>query len=74
MSLSGLFTSILNSNNKFTIPAIAPLVMNVISIIFVIALAGKIGIISMAIGIIIGSVLEVIIQIPSYVNLILNIS
>lgn len=64
MSLSGLFTSILNSNNKFTIPAIAPLVMNVISIIFVIALAGKIGIISMAIGIIIGSVLEVIIQIP----------
>ncbi|MCE5329039.1 murein biosynthesis integral membrane protein MurJ [bacterium] len=64
MSISGLITSILNSHNKFTVPAIAPLVMNVISIIFVVLLAKNIGIVSMAIGVMIGSILEVIIQIP----------
>ena len=40
------------------------MIMNIVSIIFVVALAGRIGIISMAIGIIIGSVLEVLIQLP----------
>jgi putative peptidoglycan lipid II flippase len=64
MSIAGLLTSILNSHNKFVIPAVAPMVMNIVSIIFVVALAGKMGIISMAIGIIIGSVLEVLIQLP----------
>lgn len=64
MSIGGLLASILNSHNKFVIPAIAPMVMNIVSIIFIIALAGRIGIISMAIGIIIGSVLEVLIQLP----------
>lgn len=64
MSIAGLLTSILNSHNKFVVPAIAPMVMNIVSIIFVAALAGRIGIISMAIGIIIGSVLEVLIQLP----------
>lgn len=64
MSISGLLTSILNSHNKFTVPAIAPMIMNVISIIFVVLLAKNIGIVSMAIGVIIGSILEVIIQLP----------
>lgn len=64
MSIAGLLTSILNSHNKFVVPAIAPMIMNIASIIFVVVLAGKIGIISMAIGIIIGSVLEVLIQLP----------
>jgi len=64
MSISGLITSILNSHNKFAAPAIAPMVMNIISIIFVILLAKNIGIISMAIGVIVGSVFEVIIQLP----------
>lgn len=64
MSISGLFTSILNSHNKFAVPALAPLMMNIISIIFVVLLAKNIGIVSMAIGVMAGSVLEVIIQAP----------
>ncbi len=64
MSIAGLLTSILNSHNKFVVPAIAPMIMNIVSIIFVVFLAGRIGIISMAIGIIIGSVLEVLVQLP----------
>jgi putative peptidoglycan lipid II flippase len=44
------------------------MVMNIISIVFVVILAGKIGIVSMAIGIIIGSILEVVIQLPGLKN------
>ncbi len=64
MSIAGLLTSILNSHNRFVVPAIAPMIMNLTSIIFVVLLAGKLGIISMAIGIMAGSVFEVLIQLP----------
>lgn len=64
MSISGLVTSILNSHNKFGAPAIAPMVMNITSIIFVIFFSKNIGIISMAIGVMLGSILEVVIQLP----------
>jgi putative peptidoglycan lipid II flippase len=68
MSISGLITSILNTHNKFTLPAIAPIVMNVISIVFVIILSKHIGIISMAIGVMAGSVLEILVQLPGLRN------
>ena len=64
MSISGLITSVLNSHNIFTIPAVAPIIMNVISIIFVVLLAKNISIASMAWGVMLGSVLEVAIQLP----------
>ncbi|MCL6087916.1 MAG: murein biosynthesis integral membrane protein MurJ [Actinobacteria bacterium] len=64
MSISGLLTSILNSHNKFTVPAAAPFVMNAVSIVFVVLLAKNISIASMAIGVMAGSILEVIIQMP----------
>jgi putative peptidoglycan lipid II flippase len=64
MSISGLITSVLNSHNIFTVPAVAPIVMNIISIVFVILLAKKISIASMAWGVMLGSVLEVAIQLP----------
>ena len=68
MSISGLISSVLNSHNKFTVPAIAPIIMNVVSITFVILLAGNIGIISMAIGVMLGSLLEIVIQLPGLKN------
>jgi putative peptidoglycan lipid II flippase len=68
MSISGLITSVLNSHNRFTVPAIAPIIMNIISIVFVILFAKNIGIVSMAIGVMIGSVLEVAVQLPGLRN------
>jgi putative peptidoglycan lipid II flippase len=68
MSISGLITSVLNSHNKFSVPAIAPIIMNVVSIVFVVFLAKNIGIVSMAIGVMLGSVLEVAIQLPGLRN------
>jgi len=64
MSISGLITSILNSHNIFAVSAVAPIVMNIISIVFVVLLAKNIGITSMAIGVMLGSVLEIAIQLP----------
>lgn len=54
LSLSGLTTGILNSHNIFTIPSLAPFILNVMTIIFVVLLYKKLGIISMAIGTMVG--------------------
>jgi len=64
MSLSGLVTGILNSHNIFTVPSLAPFAMNVITVIFVILLFSRLGIYSMAVGIIVGSVMHLVIQLP----------
>ena len=64
LSLSGLTTGILNSHNIFTIPSLAPFVLNIMTIIFVILLYRKLGIISMAVGTMAGSLLQLVVQIP----------
>ena len=64
LSISGLTTGILNSHNIFTIPSFAPFVLNIMTVIFVVLLSHRLGIISMAIGTMAGSVLQLIIQIP----------
>ena len=64
LSLSGLATGILNSHNIFTVPSLAPFVLNIFIIISVIIFYTKFGIISMAIGVIIGSVMHLAIQLP----------
>ncbi|MBU4292699.1 MAG: murein biosynthesis integral membrane protein MurJ [Actinobacteria bacterium] len=64
LSISGLTTGILNSHNIFTIPSFAPFVLNIMTILFVILLSHRLGIISIAIGTMVGSALQLIIQIP----------
>ncbi len=64
MSLSGLATGILNSHNIFTVPSLAPFVMNIITIIFAVLLFTRMGIYGMAIGVMAGSILHLLIQVP----------
>ncbi len=64
LSLSGLATGILNSHNLFTLPSLAPFVLNIITIIFVVALVPRFGIVSMAIGVIVGSFMHFLVQVP----------
>ena len=64
MSLSGLVTGILNSHNIFTVPSLAPFVMNIITVIFVILLFSRLGIFSIAVGIMAGSLMHLAIQLP----------
>ena len=64
LGLSGLVTGILNSHNIFTIPSMAPLVLNVMTIIFVTFLFSRWGIIAMAAGVMAGSVMHLLVQLP----------
>ncbi len=64
LSISGLTTGILNSHNIFTIPSFAPFVLNIMTILFVVLLSHSLGIISIAVGTMVGSVLQLVIQIP----------
>ncbi len=64
MSMSGLATGILNSHNIFTIPSLAPFVMNIITIGSVILFFNRMGIYGMAVGVMAGSILHFVIQIP----------
>ena len=64
MSMSGLATGILNSHNLFTIPSLAPFVMNIITIGSVVLFFNHMGIYSMAAGVMAGSILHLVIQIP----------
>ncbi len=64
LSMSGLTAGILNSHNVFAIPAFAPFILNIMIIVFVIFLNNRYGIISMAIGTMVGAVLHLMIQLP----------
>lgn len=64
LGLSGLVTGILNSHNLFTLPSLAPFVMNVVTIIFVTTLYSRLGIYAMAIGVMAGSLMHLLVQIP----------
>ncbi len=64
LSLSGLATGILNAHNLFTLPAFAPLVMNIATVGFVVLLSRQLGIVSMAIGAMAGSVMHLLVQVP----------
>ncbi len=64
LGLSGLVTGILNSHNIFTIPSMAPLVLNITIIIFVTTLFSRWGIIAMAAGVMAGSVAHLLVQLP----------
>ncbi len=64
MSLAGLVTGILNSHNIFTIPSLAPFVLNLVTVIFVVLFFRRLGIYSMAIGIMVGSLMYLLVQLP----------
>jgi putative peptidoglycan lipid II flippase len=64
LSLSGLAAGVLNSHDIFTVPSLAPFVLNIVTIITVIIFFRQLGIYSMAIGVMAGSLLHLIIQFP----------
>jgi len=67
-SFFNVFTSLISSlyqiNNKFIRPAIAPLLTTLFSIMFVLILNSKIGIMSLAVGFLVGSSISFLIVLP----------
>lgn len=67
--ISSFFGAIIQSHQRFIIPAIAPLLYNLGIIISVTFLAPSMGIWSAAIGVVLGSFLHLLIQIPQALKL-----
>ncbi|MBE3068175.1 MAG: murein biosynthesis integral membrane protein MurJ [Chloroflexi bacterium] len=67
--LSGLAVGILNSHQKFLIPALAPAMYQLGQIFGVLVLAPSLGIYGLAWGVVLGSVFNLLIQIPSLLRL-----
>lgn len=67
--LSGLIVGILNSHQKFLLSALAPAMYNLGQIIGILVLAPRMGIYGLAWGVVIGSALSMLIQIPSLLRL-----
>jgi len=67
--LSGLAVGILNSHQKFLMPALAPAMYQLGQIFGVLVLAPSLGIYGLAWGVVLGSVFNLLIQIPSLLRL-----
>jgi putative peptidoglycan lipid II flippase len=64
LGIAGVLMGILNSYDHFTMPAIAPIVWNLIIIAIVVVFAGY-GVKALAWGVLAGTVVEVLIQVPA---------
>ena len=66
ISASALMIGVLNSTNHFFIPAITPLLFSISVILSIVFLKENYGIYSMAIGVLIGGLLQIIFQYPLF--------
>lgn len=65
MGIAGIFMGILNSYNHFRLPALAPIVWNLIIIAVVVLFSAGYGIQALAWGVLIGTVFELLMQVPA---------
>ncbi len=68
-SVSGFLTGMIQSHQRFFVPALAPIVYNLGIIIGIVFLSPVIGIMGPAVGVVIGAVLHMAIQIPAAYHL-----
>ncbi len=64
-SISAVFTGILQSEQRFLMPALAPLLYNFGTILGVVLLSNRYGIYAAAFGVVFGSFLHAIVQLPA---------
>lgn len=64
MAVAGLIMGILNSHEHFAAPAVAPVIWNLFIIGSVVIFASRVGIVSQAVGVTLGSVAMILFQIP----------
>ena len=65
LALGSLATSVLNARGQFAVSAIAPIVYNLAIIGAAIFLAPSLGVAGLALGVVVGSLLHVLIQVPA---------
>lgn len=62
--VSGFLTGVIQSHQRFLVPALAPVVYNLGIILGIVGLSGHIGIFGPAVGVVIGAFLHMLIQLP----------
>ena len=67
-SISGVVMSALQANQHFFLPALAPIMYNLGILFGVVVLAPTLGVWGPAIGVVIGSVLHLLIQVPGLIK------
>lgn len=65
ISIAAVAMATLNAEGRFTIPGAAPLLFSVAIIGAILVLADRLGIFSVAVGVILGGVLQIAVQVPS---------
>jgi len=65
IGMGAVVTGILNSYQQFTVPAIAPLLYNLAIILAAVVLAPIMGVEGLAVGVAIGSLAHLVVQVPS---------
>ncbi len=68
IGMGAVFTGILNSYQQFTVPSLAPLFYNLAIIASAIFLAPVMGVEGLAVGVAIGSLLHLVIQLPNLIR------
>ncbi|MDC7222235.1 MAG: murein biosynthesis integral membrane protein MurJ, partial [Spirochaetales bacterium] len=66
VSISALLMGVLNSHKRFFIPAITPVLFSLSVISSVLIFHGSLGIFSMAVGVIVGGIAQILVQIPLF--------
>ena len=66
LALGAIASAVLNTRGRFTVPALAPVVYNLAIIACTIVLGGAMGIDAVAIGVVVGSILHLGIQVPQF--------
>ncbi len=64
LSLTGIVTSVLNSYEHFTMPALAPVFWNLVIILAIVFASGRLGIEALAWGVLLGTVVQLAVQLP----------
>ncbi len=64
LSITGVVIAILNSYDHFTLPAVAPIAWNVVILLAMLLGSSRLGIYSLAWGVLMGTVVQLVMQLP----------
>lgn len=67
-AVSGMITGILNARRHFLLPAFAPMLYNLAIILGALLLSDELGVEALAIGVIVGSGLHLVVQLPALIT------
>lgn len=66
ISISAVVMGTINSHNRFLVPALTPLLFSISVICAILLLHDAIGVFSMAVGVLVGGVLQILFQVPQF--------